>query len=134
VAASTAEKRQKEVSMIIAALMTIVGLSAAQSTPNVTGTWTVTVAAQGSHGAITAELRLKQDGTTVSGTLVAHGAEHSLQGEFVKNTLRLKSTESDRDRELSLTATLKDDGTLDGYLSGPMGDVRWTAARATERK
>jgi hypothetical protein len=28
-----------------------------------------------------------------------------------------------------MTAKLKDDGTLDGYLSSQMGDMTWTARR-----
>lgn len=117
---------------IITALVAILALAGAQSTANVTGTWTVTVAAQASHGEMTAELRLTQDGRRVKGTLIAHGSERALQGEFAKGTLSLEAAGSDG-QQLTLNAKLKDDGTLDGYLSGPMGDVRWTAARATSK-
>jgi hypothetical protein len=104
-----------------------------KSAASVAGTWTVSVAAQGPHGAMSAELTLEQDGRKVSGRLAAHGSEHALEGKFEDGTLTLATGDNDT-RQLTLTAKLKDDGTLDGYLSGPMGDVRWTAARAKDAK
>jgi hypothetical protein len=35
------------------------------------------------------------------------------------------------DTQVSLTAKLKENGTLEGYLSSQMGDMTWTASRST---
>jgi hypothetical protein len=97
---------------------------------DVTGTWNVAVTAQGPHGDMTATLTLTQDDTKVTGTLAAHGNEHKLAGQFADATLTLEATDVPADKALSLTAKLQADGTLAGYLSGPMGDLKWTASRA----
>jgi hypothetical protein len=100
--------------------------------PDVTGTWTVTVKGQGAHGDTTAELVLKQDRKVVTGALRAHGNQHDLKGELAGRELTLATTGGTQ-QQLSLTATLLEDGTLDGHISGPMGDLRWTATRASSR-
>jgi hypothetical protein len=101
--------------------------------PDVSGTWTITVKAQGAHGDTTAELVLQQERRSVTGTLRAHGNQHDLKGELAGRELTLATTGGSQ-QQLSLTATLLDDGTLDGHISGPMGDLRWTATRAGSRK
>jgi hypothetical protein len=106
------------------------GSRQAADPPSVAGTWSVTVKGQGAHGDMPAELALKQDGRKVTGTLTAHGSGRAVEGEYAGGTLTLSTTAEDADHRLTLTARLEDDGTLDGYLSGPMGDLRWTASRA----
>ncbi len=95
----------------------------------VTGTWSMTVKGPAAHGDMAATLTLAQDGKKVSGTLSAHGNEHQVEGEFVDGTLTLATVGGDAQHQLQLNATLKQDQTLDGYLSGPAGDMRWTAVR-----
>lgn len=95
----------------------------------VAGAWTLTVKGPAAHGDLTATLVLKQDGKTVDGQFSAHGNEHTLKGTFTDGTLTLESPASQSESSLSLTARLKDDGTLSGYLSSPMGDMAFTGKR-----
>ena len=55
-----------------------------------------------------------------------------LSGELNGEQLSLEATDTPADKALELTATLKEDGTLAGYLSGPMGDMTWTASRVNK--
>jgi hypothetical protein len=96
----------------------------------VAGTWTLTVKGPAAHGDLTATLVLKQDGKKVTGQFAAHGNEHSLDGEYAEGTLTLESPDAQADRSLSLTAKLKADGTLSGYLSSAMGDMPFTGKRS----
>jgi hypothetical protein len=97
-----------------------------QSTsPTVHGSWTIT--ADTPHGRISMPLVLKQDGKNVTGTVGTPHGDMPIEGEFADRSLKLATTvESDR---ITLTATLKDDDTLAGSLSGPRGDMEWTAER-----
>jgi hypothetical protein len=101
--------------------------------PSVTGTWTMTV--EGSpHGNMTTGLVLKQDGTKVTGTFsTGHSPDMTVSGEFANGELKLE-TPADGDSKIVFTAKLKDDGTLAGHLSSPMGDMKWTASRAPGEK
>lgn len=116
----------------IASVVTTAAL-AAQASARVDGTWNMTVTGSGAHGDMSATLTLAQKELKVTGTLSAHGNEHSLTGEFKEGTLTLEATDVPADKTLSLTAKLQEDGSLQGYLSGPMGDMRWTATRAKDR-
>ena len=79
-------------------------------------------------------LVLKQEAKKVTGTFVSgHGPDLALDGEFADGTLKLESANADHDKVI-FNATLKEDGTLAGYVSGPMGDMRWTAERVKDRK
>ena len=102
----------------------------AKKSPGVAGTWNVAVKGPAAHGDMAATMLLRQDGKAVTGTFAVHGTEHTLKGEFSAPTLTLESTDTPADKGLTFTATLKEDGSLAGYLSGPMGDMQWTAARA----
>lgn len=112
------------------ALVVALGLAAQPraAEEGVAGTWTLTVKGPAAHGDLTATLALKQDGKTVDGQFSAHGNEHALKGTFADGTLTLESP-SQSDSSLSLTAKLKDDGTLSGYLSSAMGDMAFTGKR-----
>jgi hypothetical protein len=97
--------------------------------PGVAGRWTMSVKG-GPHGDATMGLALEQKGQQVSGTFATpHGDDLQVQGEFAAGTLTL-ATPGGGDAKITMTAKLKDDGTLDGYLSSPMGDMTWTARRA----
>jgi hypothetical protein len=116
----------------VVAVAVAVGFSPQPSaaTDGVAGTWTLTVKGPAAHGDLTATLILKQDGKAITGQFSAHGNEHDLKGEYDGTTLTLESPEGPSDRALSLTAKLKDDGTLAGYLSSPMGDMPFTGRRS----
>ena len=100
----------------------------------IAGTWDLVVKGPAAHGDLTATMELQQDGTKVTGKLTAHGGTHSLVGEFTGGELSLESTDEDKDHALTMNARLAEDGTLSGYLSGPIGDMRWTGSRAKARK
>ena len=98
--------------------------------PGIAGTWTVTVKGQGAHGDMTAGLALAQNGKKVTGTLTAHGNDRKVEGEFVDGSLTLATVDGDSQHRMEINGTLKEDQTLEGYLSGPAGDMRWTAVRS----
>jgi hypothetical protein len=99
--------------------------------PGVAGRWTVFV--KGSpHGDVTMGLNLAQEGKKVTGSFATpHGNDLHVDGEFAGGSLKL-ATPGGADPHITMTATLRDDGTLDGYLSGPMGDMTWTAKRPSD--
>ena len=101
-----------------------------KAAPSVAGHWNVSV--KGSpHGDVTMGLALAQDGKKISGTLATpHGDDLPVEGEFVDGKLTI-ATRGGGDMQISLTAKLKEDGTLEGYLSSQMGDMTWTASRSS---
>jgi hypothetical protein len=110
--------------MVMAAVAVVMMVAA----PTVTGTWTMSVQG-GPHGDATMGLTLKQDGTKVTGTFASgHSEEVEVKGEFVDGALKVE-TEGDTDHKVIFTAKLKDDGTLAGSISSPIGDMKWTATR-----
>jgi opacity protein-like surface antigen len=116
-------------------LLAALGLAATVSAaaPSVAGDWTMTV--EGTpHGTMTMGLTLKQDGTRVTGTFVSgHAPDMEVAGEFVDGQLRVSSTQTSENDRIIFAAKLRDDGTLSGTVSGPMGDMTWTASRAAAK-
>lgn len=104
--------------------------------PSIAGRWTLTTSADGPHGAVTMGLVLKQDGRKITATVMPpHGGEIPLEGEFADGALKLStSSRSGEAPHVTLNATLKDDGTLAGYLSSERGDMTWTAERIKDGK
>ena len=101
------------------------------SAPTVAGKWTMTV--KSPHGEVSMGLALQQDGKKITGTLATpHGDDLRVEGEFAGETLTLATPEGG-DTRITLTAKLKGNGTLDGYMSSQMGDMTWTAARVNEK-
>ena len=103
----------------------------------VTGTWTLTIEAPPPHGAVTGSLVLKQDGRKVTGTFSSdHTGNAKMEGEFADGQLSLTMTIAgdDSSHATTLTAKFKDDDTLVGYISGPMGDMTLTAKRAKDSR
>jgi opacity protein-like surface antigen len=113
--------------------LTLVALTvAAAAAPAVTGTWTMTVLGS-PHGDMTMGLTLEQKGTKVTGTLASPHGDMAVAGEFTDGTLNVATAGGD-DEKITLNAKLKEDGTLAGYLSSPMGDMKWTAVRSEDKK
>jgi hypothetical protein len=108
------------------------GKTEQKSASNVTGRWSMSV--KGSpHGDVTMGLELTQEGKKVAGTFATpHGDDLQVAGEFAEGTLTLATT-SGGESKITMTAKLKEDGTLDGYLSSQMGDMTWTARRVTRK-
>ena len=103
-----------------------------KAAPGVAGRWTMSVKG-GPHGDATMGLALEQKGKEVSGIFATpHGDDLHVQGAFAEGTLTL-ATPGGGDAKITMTAKLKDDGTLDGYLSSQLGDMTWTARRAAAK-
>ena len=96
----------------------------------VAGKWTMTV--KSPHGVVAMALTLEQNGTKVAGTFTTPHDDLRVEGEFTDRTLTL-ATPGAGDSKIAMTAKLKDNGTLDGYLSSQMGDMAWTAERVKEK-
>lgn len=110
-------------------LMGMLALAAALTAASVSGTWTLAVEG-GPHGNATMGLTLKQEGTKVSGTFVSgHGPDMAVKGEFVDGALKLRTETDNEGDAIVFSAKLRDDGTLAGYISSPVGDMKWTAKR-----
>lgn len=102
-----------------------------KSENGVAGQWTLSV--KSPHGDVQMTLDLVQEGKKVSGTLeTPHGDNLPIDGEYTEGTLTL-ATPGTSDMRITMTAKLKDNGTLDGYLSSQMGDMTWTAKRTTSK-
>ena len=109
-----------------AVVMLVAGLSAAQ---DLTGKWTLKVSG-GPHGDAAMGLVLKQEGEKVTASFdPGHDSPIPMSGTVVKGALTLTSPEDADGSVITLKGTLKDDGTLSGFLSSMMGDMTWTAAR-----
>jgi hypothetical protein len=101
--------------------------------PSVAGRWTMSVDA-GAHGTTSMGLVLEQEGQKVTGTFLSPHGETPVQGKFVDGTLELATTSKGDDApQITFSATLKEDGTLAGYLSSQRGDLTWTAERVKAR-
>jgi hypothetical protein len=95
--------------------------------PTVAGTWSMSV--DSPHGNVKASLTLSQDGTKVTGTFTSQMPDMPVAGTFEDGRLKLETT-GDADSKFLFDAKLNDDGTLSGYISSEMGDMKWTAKRA----
>ena len=100
---------------------------------SVSGRWEMTVKGPAAHGDMPATLVLSQSEARVTGTFSAHGNEHKVSGSFKDGTLQLETTDTPADQGISFSAKLADDGTLSGFLSSPMGDMKWTASRSKDK-
>ena len=118
---------------ILVALVMMAALAAATAAaPAIAGTWTMTV--EGSpHGNTTMGLTLAQEGTRVTGTFHSPHGDMAVEGEFADGRLKLATTGGKEDEKILFDAKLTDSGTLAGYLSSPMGDMKWTASRAAAK-
>jgi hypothetical protein len=102
--------------------------------PSIAGRWILTTSADGPHGKTSMSMVAAQDGRKVTAKLTPpHGEELSLAGELVNRELKLATAaEKGTPPAVTLQAKLRDDGSLAGVVSGPMGDVMWTAVRARD--
>jgi len=103
-----------------------------RASANVTGKWSLSL--ETPQGPMTVALVLKQEGTKVTGTLAGPQGETALEGQFVDGTLTFGiSFESPNgSMQLSFSAKLVEDGSLAGVMSGPMGEIPWTAVRVKD--
>jgi hypothetical protein len=103
-----------------------------QAAQGLTGKWSMSL--EGPQGPMTLGLVLNQQGTKVTGTLAGPQGDAPLEGQFVDGTLTFGiSVESPNgSMQLSFSGKLKDDGSLEGTLSGPMGEIPWKAVRVKD--
>ena len=120
--------------LLLIAVALLAGGGGLLAAGDLNGKWGMNIKGPAAHGDLAATLMLSHKDGKVTGTLSAHGHEHTLAGTFRGGTLQLETTDTPADRALNLTAKLQDDGTLSGFLSGPMGDMKWTAAKVKEPK
>ena len=128
--------------MVLAIAVTAVGVSAAaqekkaDEKTTVAGTWDVNLM---SHQI---GLVLEQDGTKVTGTMMAMGKDIEMEGEFVDGKIRLVGKGASFARQddphggrtpITLTGAMKEDGTMEGEAPGPQGVVKWTAERLKKK-
>ena len=114
-----------------AALAILAIAATAIAAPSLTGNWTMKVEG-GPHGDATMGLTLKQDGTKVIGTFSSgHSPDMVVTGQFANGELKIETVAGDADSKILFSARLKEDGTLAGYISSQMGDMKWSASRVT---
>ncbi len=96
------------------------------------GNWNMSV--NGPQGPMPVGMSLAQDGKKITGTLSSQMGETPLEGEFAEGKLSFWITfqTSGGDMQITFTGTLKEDGTLEGTLTGQMGDMTWTAERVKQ--
>lgn len=126
--------------LAIAVGVVLAGVAAgtgAQDTPtsltDVTGVWVMDVMGHQTG------LELEQKGTVVEGVMLAMGRRILLVGSYMDRTLTLKGERPEDGAGFShgdepaksgpITATMKDDGTLEGELSTNRGRTTWTGER-----
>jgi hypothetical protein len=103
-----------------------------QAAANVTGKWSLSI--ETPQGPMTVAMVLKQEGTKVTGTLAGPQGETALEGQFVDGTLTfgISFEGGGGSMQLSFSAKLAEDGSLAGVMSGPMGEIPWTAVRVKD--
>ena len=83
-------------------------------------------------------LALRQDGTKVTGTYHMQGKAAPVEGEFVDQRLLLTvdaaaiapdHAKKAHTTKITISATMKDDGTLEGEMRSGRGPIRITAER-----
>ena len=109
----------------------------AGSLTDLTGVWTMLV--EGHQFG----LELEQKSNTVEGVMLAMGRRVLLVGSYVDRVLTLKGERPEDGAGFShgdqpaqagpITATMKDDGTLEGELSTNRGRTTWTGERLKAR-
>jgi hypothetical protein len=95
---------------------------------DISGNWTFRVPE------LSLRLVLVQKGKNITGTLQnPHGNPIHLKGEFSNGQLKFtgSSKGGEWDYELSGTGSLQADGSFAGSLTSNVGDMTWTAVRAT---
>jgi hypothetical protein len=144
-------KNLLKVSVVMLAVFAFtVGLSAqdkkADELKSVAGTWDVNLM---SHQMALVLENVAKDASKVTGTLMIMGKDIEVNGDFVDGKLTLAGkgalmgprggAESHDGKDappatpLKLTATMKDDGTLEGEMPMPQGAAKWTAERLKKK-
>ena len=110
---------------VLIAMMAAALVSTSPAT--VAGAWSMSI--DSPQGNMKCSLTLKQDGTAVTGTFRSQMPDMTVEGTFENGALKIETSDT-AEHKLVFSAKLKDDGTLAGYISSEMGDMKWTAERA----
>jgi len=96
------------------------------------GKWNMSL--DGPQGPMSIAMTLKVDGTRVTGTLISQMGETPLEGQYVDGVLSfgISFDGGGGSMQISFAGKLTDENTLAGSLSGPMGDIPWSAVRVKE--
>ncbi len=96
---------------------------------SVAGNWNMSV--NGPQGPMAISMALTQDGRKLTGNLSSQMGDTGLEGEFAdgKISFVISFQGNSGATQISFVGMLKEDGTLEGTLSGEMGDMTWTAER-----
>jgi hypothetical protein len=118
-----------------------IGASAQQAAPappapaaapagTIDGNWSMNVTTD--QGAMAVSLVLKSEGKKVTGTITSPQGEAPLEGEYADGKLAfgISIDTPEGAMQIGFAGTMKDDGSLAGMMSGPFGEVPWTATRA----
>lgn len=86
------------------------------------------------QGPMSILLTLKVDGTKVTGTLNSQMGETTLEGQYAEGVLNfgISFDGGGGTMQISFAGKLTDENTMAGSLSGPMGDIPWSAVRVKE--
>ena len=116
---------------ILAGMLMLVSLSASSGSQatDLTGDWQISIVHRHDH-AVSHGLELKQTDDQVTAILhTPHNGKLTLEGTFADGTLKLSNAGDGGDHAMTLSGTLKDDGTLEGVVDGRMGRLQWKAER-----
>jgi hypothetical protein len=116
----------------------VFALFVAAEPATVTGTWNMGL--QADH-VVPVALVLKQDGKNVTGTIAlptqrGDRVEVQMSGEFANGALTLSGTveHAVQPTTIRIVGKMTEEGTLEGKVTMPHGDVPFTAERLRERK
>lgn len=101
----------------------------AAATDTIDGNWSMNVTTD--QGAMAVTLVLKSEGKKVTGTITSPQGEAPLEGEYAERKLAfgISIDTPEGAMQIGFAGAMKDDGSLAGMMSGPFGDVPWTATR-----
>jgi hypothetical protein len=124
--------RMLRMMVVVGAALALAVSASAQQAPaaqDLTGKWTMKVSG-GPHGDAAMSLVLKQQGDKVTAAFnPGHDGDIPMTGTFAKGALTIESPANDDGNKIVMKGTLKQDGTLSGFMSSAMGDMTWTASR-----
>ena len=116
-------------------MKTVVGLFiglliGGQQPVNVAGKWNVSIA---EHAELAIVLEIEQDGNKLTANfMIPNHGDLEMVGEIVEGRISLKSTEN-AFAQMTLTGRIGEDGALTGHASSQMGEMTWTATKASAR-
>ena len=115
---------------VLAAPLTAVAMAQAKPAA-IDGNWNMTVTMPDGTPMPVATV-FKTEGKKLTGTLTSPQGETPLEGEYADGKIKFGISvpgEGGQAMTIGFAGDLKDDGTLAGVASGPMGELPWKAER-----